>query len=137
MARTRGLHGYTKVGFPWSAKLHDTAHLPVASVAAVNEFGSPANGIPARPFMGQAWQNNITELRALRTGLLARIGRGVLTEAIALGILGEWFAGRVKNSILTGKFQANAQSTIDAKGSSKPLVDTAQMLGSVTHKEVY
>jgi hypothetical protein len=53
-----------------------------------------------------------------------------------LGLLGEWFVGRTKAEMKNGSFQALAPSTVKAKGSTKPLVDTGQLRNSVTQKVV-
>jgi hypothetical protein len=53
----------------------------------------------------------------------------------ALSILGEFHQEQVKEQIRLTRSPRLEQSTIDRKGSSKPLIDTGQMIQSVTHKE--
>jgi hypothetical protein len=67
---------------------------------------------------------------------------GKITKAIVLGavdvrqgigMLGAWGAAQVKNTITQTDIPPPlAPSTIAAKGSSKPLVDTGQMLNAIT-----
>jgi hypothetical protein len=53
-----------------------------------------------------------------------------------LDTLGQDIAGRVRESINTLMEPPLAQSTIDRKGFSKPLIDTSLMVKSVEHEVV-
>jgi hypothetical protein len=39
----------------------------------------------------------------------------------------------VKNKVVTGPFEPNKPATIARKGSDRPLIDTAQLLNSITY----
>lgn len=103
----------------------------VAQVAARNEFGTLT--IPPRPFFRNVIDNE--KVRARWSKQLAlnipRIGfKG------ALKIVGEEGAGEITKSIngAYGEFVEDAPSTIKAKKSSQPLVDTGFMRESVDFK---
>jgi hypothetical protein len=124
-----------KVGLPDDVKL-DTDGKSTAQtlgeVARINEFGSEDGTIPERPAwrMGLAHgQNDFNRLNKANLALVA-LGKKPLEQA--LGELGEMGVARVKTEILDGDFTPNAPSTIERKGSSHPLIDTAQERQSVT-----
>lgn len=114
---------------------------PVAYVAAIQEFGS--GPIPPRPFLRPAAADNKD-----KWGKLAASGiKAALREAIqlddALGQVGFVAAGGVQNAIKAVQSPGLADSTIrnrrmrttkNKNRSIKPLVDTGQMLQSVTSK---
>lgn len=116
----------------------ETAHYPdgtaVAYVATIHEFGTPNNRPPMRPFMrpavadhGREWIDQLGQgaKMCLTTGADPA---GVL-EAVALGA-----AGNVAEKIQAVMAPALAEVTVKRKGFSKPLVDTGQMIQSVTGK---
>ena len=53
-----------------------------------------------------------------------------------LSRIGEYWVGRIKFTILRVRFKSNHPATVTKKGSSRPLVDTGQMINSIDHREV-
>lgn len=121
----------------------DTAHYPdntpVAYVAAIQEFGY--GPIPPRPFMRPAQaQNQQKWLAALAKGAkLSFVGK--IDVSMVMAQVGMVAAGDVQKAIKAVTTPPLAQATIDARqsrltgkkaASNKPLVDTGQMLQSVT-----
>lgn len=121
----------------------ETAHYPdgtpVAYVAAIQEFGY--GPIPPRPFMRPAQaQNQAKWLDAIGKGVkLSFLGK--ITVDMALGQVGMVAAGDVQKAIKAVTAPPLAQATVDARqsrlsgkksASNKPLVDTGQMIQSVT-----
>jgi hypothetical protein len=118
-------------------------HLTVAEVATFHEFGvSPFQmrngemhpGIPQRSFV-QAWfdesQAFIQEtLRSQMTLVVA----GKLTVEKAGARIALAFEGAMKKRIARGITPPLAASTIEAKGSSKPLIDKGQLRAAVRGK---
>jgi hypothetical protein len=117
----------------------ETARYPngmsVATVAIVQEHGSAANGIPPRPFFrptivaeSNKWFRQIGDgAKAVFEG--RRTALQVL-ETVALGA-----AGDVAKSIERVKSPPLKPATIKNKvtpGNTKPLVDSGQMIQSVT-----
>ena len=60
---------------------------------------------------------------------------GMINAEQAIAMLGEWATGEIKKFIIHLQNPPNAPSTIKAKGSSSPLIDTGTMVGSTKHKE--
>ena len=101
--------------------------------------GSTATGLAltpftaALPFIALALEQKKPELQAL----FARIGRGVCEDKLearqALGLMGEAVAGAIKAQIADGVPPKNADSTIDRKGSSTPLIAQGQLRAAVAY----
>lgn len=111
--------------------------LSMADIAALHEFGGKKKSktgkqiIPERPFMSQTMSKNDKAISKKIILLYKKVLDGDLTEDKALGLLGEFVKGKMKSEITTGDFKENAASTIAKKGSSRPLVDTSQLLNSI------
>jgi hypothetical protein len=133
-----------KVGFLAGSTSDDDISLPM--IAAVQEFGAPAAGIPPRPFFrnmvaekSPGWPDTIVEVLKANDYDAAKTLKGV----------GQIVKGQLQLSIHETNSPPLAQSTIDArlrrgsKASSskpaattigKPLVDTGVMLASVDYE---
>ena len=105
--------------------------VPMATVAATHEFGVPERGIPQRSFLrsgiheGKAGQIKLASQYATKIVL----GKASLDSGLrAIGVL---VKGQVQDKINRGPFAPLSDETIDRKGSSKPLIDTAAMKQSV------
>lgn len=128
-----------KIGLPDNpAKAHDgtDSDLTLGEVARINEFGSNDGRIPERPAFRMGIVHGMKHFNRLnkRNLLLVAEGKKPLQQALQeLGLMG---AARVKIEIRQGDFEPNAPSTIAKKGSSRPLIDTAQMRQSVTFEVV-
>ena len=106
--------------------------MTVAQVAAFNEFGTKT--IPERSFMRATIDENRRTLTSLTRSLLFRIGMGEMTTERALNIIGLTITKLMKKKIVDLRKPPNADSTIKRKNSSNPLIDSSQMLNSVTDK---
>lgn len=105
---------------------------PVAQVAAVHELGNASRGIPPRPTLGPAIDNNTEEYKRL----LASGARSVLAgKASAVDVM-EATMLRAASDVATEISRLTSpplkEATIKRKGSSKPLVETRYMIRSVT-----
>jgi hypothetical protein len=101
-------------------------------LAVWHEFG--AEGIPERSFLRSAFDQNVSKyekLMGMQTGLVID---GVQTPKGAVSVVAERMVADVVNGINRGIPPPNAPSTIEAKGSSKPLIDSGQLKGSITFK---
>lgn len=104
------------------------------SLAYLHEFGSPANNIPARPFL-------VPGVATVRDQVAAVLVRGVKKAlagdknacATALQQAGLVAQGAVQQKIVDGPFVPNAPMTIALKGSSRPLIDTGAMRQAVSY----
>ena len=138
MAALNGSH--VLVGFPQGDPKQARAEgtMTNASLAALHNYGSPEQHIPPRPFMTEAMESteNKHKVRILMLGGLRRMIVGRETMRGMLGKAGEFMVGAIKDSIRNGDWAPNKPRTIAEKGSSKPLIDTAQMMNSVSAKVV-
>lgn len=97
----------------------------ISDIALWNEFGT--DKIPSRPFLRNAHKK------------IGKMAREVVDNGIDAGKtlnqiireVGEGMRNEIINSIDKGEFEPNAPSTIAKKKSTKPLVDTGQLMGSV------
>lgn len=118
-----------KVGFLEGATYPDGT--PVALIAAIQNFGAPARGIPPRPF----FSNMIRDKSPGWGDKLARVLEAVNYDGEkALALMGEGIAGQLRESIQQTNSPPLAEATIRAKGFEKPLVDTGHMLNSVDYE---
>ena len=105
-----------------------------ATIAAVHEMGAPSRNIPARPFLIPTVQNNADKY----TNLMAQGFRNALQDkekaAEVYEKIGLVASSDVKDYIVSGQFVPLKQSTIDRKGSSKPLIDTGELRNSISYK---
>ena len=106
-------------------------------LAAVHEFGSARARIPERSFL----RRTIDEKQSTYLRMSYRLGAKVYAEKSftlrdGLEILGAKVASDVRRTIrLTpGDWPALKPATIRRKGSSKPLVDRAELIRSIKHK---
>lgn len=100
-----------------------------AAKAAFAEFGS-AN-VPARPFMSSALDSNRLTIFARWAELLGQVVDGTVPEARALQLLADEIKTMIQASITNGQWAPNDPDTIEDKKSSKPLVDSGEMLNGV------
>lgn len=115
-----------RVGFLDNATYPDGTS--VALVAVVQDFGSPVNGIPPRPF----FRNMVADKSPQWPNTMANLLRANNYDArLTLGQMGAGIAGQLRQSIHDTNAPPLAASTIAAKGHTKPLVDTGHLLQSV------
>jgi len=123
------------IGYPASktAGIRYPDGTPVTLVAAVNNFGSPSRGIPQREFMHRSAPAAIKATAPIQKALMPALNAGKVTPEQILGHMGDPAVAAFKTTIDGITDPPNAQSTIDAKGSSKPLQDTGLMRNSLTY----
>lgn len=126
-----GLDGLEcKVG--WFESAHYKEGPAVAYVATIHEFGTPH--IPARPFMRPAVADHGQEwLQTIADGARAAV-QGTMSAENVLELVGMQAAGNVAEKIQAVTSPPLSSVTIARKGHAKPLVDTGQMIQSVTHR---
>lgn len=118
-----------KVGIPSGSSTEDGT--PLALVAAVHEFGSPEVNVPERPFLRNTIKGNQRKYVQLNKRNIIRVLEGRATLQQALGVLGEVAKGDVQTFIANNSYTLKP-ITIARKGSSRALVDTGNMRGSIT-----
>lgn len=117
-----------KVGFLEGATYPDGT--PVAMVAAIQNFGAPKAGIPARPFF-----SNMVAEKSPEWGekLAAILERANYDGKLALNRLGYGIASDLQMAIIETNEPALSENTVLEKGFSKPLISTGQMINSVQY----
>jgi len=118
-----------------------------ATKAAANEYGSRST--PERPFMRTALDANANKYFALYHDILDvfltatptsgppgrdAAGRFLSPGRTGAAVIGVEARNDIIESIQSGAWTPNAPSTIKAKGSSKPLVDTGELQRALTFK---
>ena len=102
--------------------------------ATKNEFGDQKT--PERSFLRSTIDDDNRLFIKFIDKEKKEIVAGRQTRKRALDRLGIFAEGRVKLKINRGPFVPNAPFTIKKKGSSKPLIDTGRMRGSIISKVV-
>ena len=132
--RVAGLNSHVEVGVPKGA-MHTSkgGSISMSLLANIHTYGSITQGIPARPFLIPALQDNQAKyIKYLKSQTIPLLF-GRTKQARVLGLLGEMASSDVKKYFISGKFAPLAASTIKQKGSSRPLIDTGQLRQSITY----
>lgn len=124
-----------KIGLPKGAADYPDG-TSVIMVGAVNEFGSDDGDIPERSFLRSAMRRFKRQHNALIVKLAKAVTSGNQSPEIALGQLGTVAASHVQDQIRDTTSPPNAPSTIKAKGSSHPLIDTGHLIQSITWQRI-
>ena len=104
--------------------------------ATVNEYGSPRKKIPSRPFTRYTFSKFMGKVANFHGKLYGQILDGKETTYKALQKIGLFYRGLLQVSIRTGPWVKNAPSTLRRKSSTKPLIDTGDMLADVQFKVI-
>lgn len=124
-----------RVGFLRS-EAHQGSDMTVAKIAAIHEFGTDT--MPERSFMRSAIDGNKGKIQKTIDTLASKVIDGKMPQKQALGLIGEMIKGLMKQRItaqgpgVKGAWQDISQATKDRKGSSKILIDTGQMINSIS-----
>lgn len=102
-----------------------------ALVAAVHEYGAPGAGIPERPFLRNTILAHLDDYKRLNRINVVKVLRGGMTMEVALGQLGLMAQGHVQQFIRNNDY-ALSEKTKKRKGSTKALIDTGQLVQSIT-----
>ena len=91
--------------------------------------------IPSRPFMRYTFEETKGMFKDQLTKEYNRILDRLQTAKMALSRIGEWYKGRIQTIVKAGVLPVNAPFTVSQKGSSKPLIDTGEMINRIEHRE--
>ena len=128
------------VGIPHDKDNRQDGKATNSEIAFIQEFGSGAKNIPPRPFLFigiKSVQERIIEVLR-HGGHNALHGEDIHISLNKAGLIGQ---NGVQNQIKNGEFEALKESTLQArrnrrvngKAGTKPLIDTGQMLSSITY----
>lgn len=146
-ANMRTMRGaYTKVGLQQGEKhkAENGGMTEAAQIGAIHEFGT--RRIPQRSFLRASFDEKASDIGTMKEKLAGKVISGKMETVKAVGVLGEYFQGVVKNRIVAGIAPANAESTQKRKAKlarkkgitfiNTPLRFTSEMLNSIRHVEV-
>lgn len=133
-----------KVGWFENSKYPDPPNVQVAYVATIQEYGSPSNNIPPRPFVRPTMINKRTEWTELAAKGAKAILNGTQTVDNVMEGLGLRAAGDIRKAISLVLSPPLKPATIAARlrkkadkkttGSlTKPLIDTGLMFATLTN----
>ncbi len=106
----------------------------MVEIAAFQEFGTKT--IPERSFI-RAWHDSATpQIQRLIQRLAIQYIDGKITMDVLLAKLGVFAQGGMRKYLRNLKEPPNAPSTIRAKGSANPLIDTGQLLAFIHYVAV-
>jgi len=129
LARKLKRGAVVKVGFLEGSTYPDGTSVPM--VAAIQDFGAPAAGIPPRPF----FRNMVADKKAGWPAALEKLLEQTGYDAErALALMGEGIAGQLRQSIIDTNDPPLAPATVKRKGHAQPLIDTGHMLQSVDYE---
>jgi hypothetical protein len=104
--------------------------LTVLDVGTWAEFGTESE--PERSFIRAWFDQAEPQLREEFAKLLQEVLKGTKTKEQVLELVGLRGQGAIQARIAAGIDPPNAPSTIERKGSSKPLIDTGQLRSSIS-----
>ena len=106
----------------------------MVDLATVHEYGSKDGRIPQRSFIRSTCDAKRHEHAKLMMNLQQKYIDNKLTMAQALMTLGEVISKDMVQTINRGIEPKIKKATIKRKGSTKPLIDTGRLKGSITHE---
>lgn len=131
-------HVKSKVGFPKEkpvASGEQSEMSEVATIAVYNEFGTKR--IPPRPFMQTSFIQSYFGIKERLKKEARRVVSGRQDALTGIGRVGAFLASETKKAVRAWSVPPNAASTMrQKKGVNNPLVDTGQMVNTITHVEV-
>ncbi len=104
----------------------------VLEVAVWNEFGT--DRIPERSFIRAWFDENRDRCRTAMRKMLEAVVTGKYTREQAVELVAQRFVGEIQKRMSRGIPPANVQSTIEAKGSDKPLINTGQLRSAISYE---
>ncbi|HHF4628497.1 TPA: hypothetical protein ACPOYH_001869 [Haemophilus influenzae] len=120
-----------KVGVQADAGIHSESGESLVDIGIWNEYGTAH--IPSRPFIRQTFEDNQQALAQYLGRVVENVAKGddLVQE---LSKLGQWYQDKQKKTLTFYPWTPNAPSTRRRKKSSKPLVDTSQLVNSIRYK---
>ena len=122
------------IGVPASKNGMHEGGINMATLLAIHVLGAPSRGIPQRdPLRPPLIANSQRYSDLLALGLKNALSDGTDPKLVyeKIGIVA---TNDVYDYFVTGNFKPLNQKTIDRKGSSKPLIDTEELRGSITYE---
>ena len=115
--------------FAEDGAVEGSGELTVAEIGAFHEFGTST--VPQRSFIRAWFDENQPFIGETLTSQMRLVMAGKLPLETAMARVALAFEGSVKQRIARGIAPPLAKATIEAKGSSKPLIDTGQLRNAI------
>jgi len=106
--------------------------ITVFQIGMIHEFGVPEKNIPRRSFIRVPIENNIKEITKLIENNHRLVSENAMSAKVALDRIGIKAQNTIKESFRNNDWKANSRATVKRKGSSRPLIDTGQLIGSIS-----
>lgn len=111
---------------------HPDSKLTIGEIARIQEYGSVAAGVPARPFLSTAFSKNDGRMKAA----LIRSAKALMMSPTNLHVeleqLGRLMIGVVHKNIYAGIPPALSPVTVEKKGHDLALIDSGVLIGAIT-----
>ena len=112
---------------------HDESSLTVFQIGMIHEFGVPEKNIPRRSFIRVPIENAMKDLVNLIETNHKKVEDNSMSAKVALDRLGIQAQNIIKQSFRNNDWKPLNPKTIKRKGSSTPLIDTGQLIGSISY----
>lgn len=120
-----------KVGVQADAGVHSESGENLVDIGIWNEYGTAH--IPSRPFIRQTFEDNQQAVAQYLGSVVENVAKGAdLVQELSK--LGQWYQDKQKKTLKSYPWTPNAPSTRKRKKSSKPLIDTSQLVNSIRYK---
>lgn len=123
---------FVAVGLIEKTNARSDSGLTNAQLGTIHEFGL---GVPERSFLRSTFDKNQESWwRSLKTRA-GMVLAGRIDPEETLDRMGAMIQGEVRDAIRAGIPPALAPATVNRKGSSKPLIDTGQLVQAITFEQ--
>jgi hypothetical protein len=119
---------------PKANERHHDSDLTNGEVGIIQEMGAPSIGLPERSFVRKTLRDSRfqAEFAVLQARLVGEVLAGRMNRDEALAAMGAFTAERIRRTILDDEVKPELkQSTIEAKGSDRVLVDHGQLVEAI------
>lgn len=106
--------------------------ITVFQIGMIHEFGVPEKNIPRRSFIRVPIENNIKEITKLIENNHKLVSENAMSAKVALDRIGIKAQNTIKESFRNNDWKPLKRATVKRKGSSRPLIDKGQLIGSIS-----
>jgi len=107
--------------------------ITVFQIGMIHEFGVPEKNIHRRSFIRVPIENNIKEITKLIENNHKLVSENAMSAKVALDRIGIKAQNTIKESFRNNDWKPLKRATVKRKGSSRPLIDTGQLIGSISY----
>lgn len=104
----------------------------IVDIALIHELGAPRAGIPERSFLRSTFEAKSRQIGRLAEQMAKKAYEGQGVEQ-SLNLMGTYLVAEIRKTIAARITPPLKEATITRKGSDLPLVDTGQLINSITY----